>query len=149
MLTLIRFWTAFHNCVESSLDNDIIPFAVPFLRKSASLTLLMNASCSILPSASGRTSACSGQLVKCNVNRHGSPTSDSSPGDWPRMSRPDACEGGVPEKRSWSKPRGYCHLSGTSSKENQPSYGITSGSMREGLKKAWRRGRRNGRYERR
>ena len=28
-------WTAFHSCVEFSLDMDIMPFAVPFRMKSA------------------------------------------------------------------------------------------------------------------
>ena len=38
---LLRSWTAFHIFVESAFDNDMIPFAVPLRKKSASLTLLI------------------------------------------------------------------------------------------------------------
>lgn len=85
----LRSCTAVHNCVESSLDSAIIPLAVPLRRKSASLTLLMNASCSTRPSASSRTSCSSGHALKCTVNRHGSepvfpfPPSSSSSGNPP------------------------------------------------------------------
>jgi hypothetical protein len=44
------------NPVESSLPRLIIPFAVPLLTKSASLTLFIKASCSTSPSASSLTS---------------------------------------------------------------------------------------------
>ena len=96
----IRSWTALHSFVESSFDNDMIPLAVPFLRKSASFTLLMNASCNIFPSASGRTNDCSGQSVKCSINRHGSCSSESSEGERSEMSMPVACDGEAPENRS-------------------------------------------------
>ena len=95
-----RSCTAFHKVVESSFDRDIIPFAVPLRRKSASFTALIKASCNTFPSASGRTSICSGQFVKCTVRRHGR---------WFDLSMPslDASEnrlldwyGGDPEKRS-------------------------------------------------
>jgi hypothetical protein len=36
------------------------------------LTLLMNASCMTMPSASSRTSSSSGQSLKCTVSRQGS-----------------------------------------------------------------------------
>lgn len=64
--------TASHNPAESSFDKLMIPLAVPFRRKSASLTLLINASFMTIPSASSRTSSSSGQSLKCTVNRQGS-----------------------------------------------------------------------------
>ena len=68
---LIRSCTAFHNCVESSFDKVMIPFPVPFLRKSASFTLLMKASWRTFPSASSLTSCSSGHSVKCSTNFQG------------------------------------------------------------------------------
>ena len=64
--------TEFQRPEESSLERLIIPFAVPFRRKSASLTLLIKASFITTPSASSRTSSSSGQSLKCTVNRQGS-----------------------------------------------------------------------------
>lgn len=63
--------TAFHNPAESSFDKLMMPLAVPFRRKSASLTLLINASFITNPSGSRRTSSSSGQSLKCKVRRQG------------------------------------------------------------------------------
>lgn len=67
----IRSTTALQSVVESSFDNAIIPFAVPFLRKSASLTLFINASCITFSSGSNLTSCSSGQSEKWTISRHG------------------------------------------------------------------------------
>ena len=64
---------------------------------------------------------------------------------------PDLCsvdafaeQGSAPENKSYSRPTGKCHFSGTLSNENQPSYALTSGLMRKAEKKACSRGRRKG-----
>lgn len=101
-----RSCTAVHSRVESSKDKDMIPFAVPFLRKSASLTLLMKASCSTLSSPSSRTSCSSGHSVKCKVNRHGNGPYFAADVLWSSGSGsrsgsgPGDCEGAAPENRS-------------------------------------------------
>ena len=96
----VRSWTAFQSCLESSLDSDMIPLAVPFRRKSASLTLLMNASCRTLPSASRFMRCSAGQSVKCKVNRHGNVPPSSSEALLSSAPAPGACDEAAPEKRS-------------------------------------------------
>ena len=127
----IRSITACQSIVESSFDNAMIPLAVPFRRKSASLTQFINASCKTFPSASNLTSCSSGQSEKCNISRHGSPalwccsspSSQSSPSSFPFSSSsflddvgsvdeygPVACgdegKGAQPENKSCRRPRG-------------------------------------------
>lgn len=82
--------TDFHNPDESSFERLMMPFAVPFRRKSASLTLLMNASFMTIPSASSRTSSSSGQSLKCTTRRHGNGLS------WSSMSQPASSDSAVP-----------------------------------------------------
>lgn len=67
----LPFSTAFQRPDESSLDRVMMPLAVPFRRKSASLTLLMNASFMTIPFSSRRTRSSVGQSLKWTVNRHG------------------------------------------------------------------------------
>lgn len=89
--------TAFHSPNESSFDRLIIPFAVPLRRKSASLTLLINASFITSPSESSRTSSSSGQSLKCTVRRQGSGFSEA----------PAPLEAGsAPAYRSYRRPTG-------------------------------------------
>ena len=112
----VRCWTAVQSRVESSFDSAMIPLAVPFLKKSASLTLLINASCSTFPSLSSLTRYWSGQSRKCTVKRHGRlappiifssasasrlvSSGNSGPG------RSGCCAGAHPENKSYSRPRG-------------------------------------------
>ena len=65
------FSTAFHRPDESSLERLIMPLAVPLRRKSASLTLLINASFITRPPGSRRTRSSTGQSLKWTVRRHG------------------------------------------------------------------------------
>lgn len=70
-MQILPFSTAFQRPEESSLDKVMMPLAVPFRRKSASLTLLMNASFMTMPFSSRRTRSSVGQSLKWTVSRHG------------------------------------------------------------------------------